>query len=184
MAAAAAAARKPSAFGPPLPPAATATVEGGAAAASGGLPSAKTDEALPLGNPQFQDTWEDNGESHGFRVRGPGYLSGGGKVDAGAPFGELVRADLYKVCTWEDGGCANRPPANRGTLIEPHRFAGRGVSREMCLRILPPAIFSYECFRSAYECSAYECFTRSPGPVVVDIHGAMLHVEAKLQDRS
>ncbi|CAM9866880.1 unnamed protein product, partial [Ectocarpus fasciculatus] len=58
---------------------------------------AKTDEALPLGNPQFQDTWEDNGESHGFRVRGPGYLSGGGKVDAGAPFGELVRADLYKM---------------------------------------------------------------------------------------
>ncbi|CBN79393.1 conserved unknown protein [Ectocarpus siliculosus] len=46
---------------------------------------------------EFQDTWEDNGESHGFRVRGPGYLSGGGKVAAGTPFGKLVRADLYKM---------------------------------------------------------------------------------------
>ncbi|CAN0148017.1 unnamed protein product, partial [Ectocarpus sp. 12 AP-2014] len=102
MAAAAAAAQRPSAFGPPPPPppAAAATTEGGAAVASardGGLPSANTHETLPLGNPQFQDTWEDNGESHRFRVRGPGYLSGGGKVAAGAPFGKLVRADLYKM---------------------------------------------------------------------------------------
>lgn len=52
---------------------------------------------MPLGNPQFASTWEDNGETHAFRVRGPGYLSGGGKVDAGKPFGRLVRADLFKV---------------------------------------------------------------------------------------
>ncbi len=62
----------------------------------GGGPSGG--EEIPLGNPQFQSTWEDSGESHGFRVRGPGYLSGGGKVDAGTPFGKLVRADLFKVC--------------------------------------------------------------------------------------
>lgn len=52
---------------------------------------------MPLGNPQFDATWEDNAESHAFRVRGPGYMSGGGKVDAGKPFGRFVRADLYKV---------------------------------------------------------------------------------------
>lgn len=116
MAAAAAAAQNPSAFGPPPPPAATATTEGGAAVASardGALPSAKTHETLPLGNPQFQDTWEDNGKSHGFRVRGPGYLSGGGKVAAGAPFGELVRADLYKVRGRAAG--AKSTLGNRGT---------------------------------------------------------------------
>lgn len=93
---AAAAARKPSTFGPAsLPsPSANAASGGTTAAAAGG---GKRGEPLPLGNPQLQSTWEDNGESHGFRVRGPGYLSGGGKVDAGAPFGKLVRADLYKV---------------------------------------------------------------------------------------
>ena len=59
---------------------------------------------MPLGNPQFMETWEDNGESHAFRVRGPGYLSGGGKEDAGKPFGRFVRADLYKVSrAWEGG---------------------------------------------------------------------------------
>lgn len=52
---------------------------------------------VPLGNVQFEDTWEDNGDTHAFRVRGPGYLSGGGKVDAGKPFGRLVRVDLFKV---------------------------------------------------------------------------------------
>ena len=55
-------------------------------------------EKMPLGSPQFASTWEDNGETHTLRVRGPGYLSGGGrKVDAGRPFGRLVRADLFKV---------------------------------------------------------------------------------------
>lgn len=90
---AAAAARKGSTSGPtsPLLPPANG-------AASGGMTAGKRGEPLPLGNPQLQSTWEDNEESHAFRVRGPGYLSGGGKVDAGAPFGKLVRADLYKVC--------------------------------------------------------------------------------------
>lgn len=87
---AAAAARKSSAFGPPRPPATTAAA-GGAAGRRGDR------DAVPLGNPQFQATWEENGDSHAFRVRGPGYLSGGGKVDAGSPFGKLVRADLFKV---------------------------------------------------------------------------------------
>ncbi|CAM9492827.1 unnamed protein product [Sphacelaria rigidula] len=53
--------------------------------------------AVPLSNPQFEDTWENNGETHAFRVRGPGYMSGGGKVDAGTPFGRFVRADLFKM---------------------------------------------------------------------------------------
>ena len=61
------------------------------------LPPAEGKGEMPLGNPQFLETWEDNGESHAFRVRGPGYLSGGGKEDAGKPFGHFVRADLYKV---------------------------------------------------------------------------------------
>ncbi|CAN0254647.1 unnamed protein product, partial [Laminaria digitata] len=60
-------------------------------------PPAEEKGAMSLGNPQFLDTWEDNGDSHAFRVRGPGYLSGGGKEDAGKPFGRFVRADLYKV---------------------------------------------------------------------------------------
>lgn len=68
-------------------------------------PSAEEMGESPLGNPQFLETWEDNGESHPFRVRGPGYLSGGGKEDAGKPFGRFVRADLYKVTqTWEEAG--------------------------------------------------------------------------------
>lgn len=65
--------------------------------------------AVPLANPQFEDTWEDNGETHTFRVRGPGYMSGGGKVDAGAPFGRLVRADLFKVSTVEMWGTVGVP---------------------------------------------------------------------------
>lgn len=89
----AAAAQKASTFdSTPPPPSATGTGTG-----TGGVAAGKSGEPLPLGNPQLQATWEDNGESHGFRVRGPGYLSGGGKVDAGTPFGKLVRADLYKV---------------------------------------------------------------------------------------
>ncbi|CAM9638285.1 unnamed protein product, partial [Hapterophycus canaliculatus] len=106
--AAATASQKPPTFGPTPPPpsgiAATSSGGDGAASQAGGLPAAapppkKRGETppVPLGNPQFQATWEDNGDAHGFRVRGPGYLSGGGKVDAGAPFGKLVRADLYKM---------------------------------------------------------------------------------------
>lgn len=91
---AAAAARRASTFGPPPPAAGAAGATAARAAAGAGR---RDGETLPLGNPQFQATWEDNGDSHGFRVRGPGYLSGGGKVDAGSPFGRLVRADLYKV---------------------------------------------------------------------------------------
>ncbi|CAM9961831.1 unnamed protein product [Scytosiphon promiscuus] len=83
----------------------TSAAGGGAASQGAGLPAAaaalprKRGETppVPLGNPQFHATWGDSGEAHGFRVRGPGYLSGGGKVDAGAPFGKLVRADLYKM---------------------------------------------------------------------------------------
>ena len=55
-------------------------------------------EQVSPGSPQFASAWEDNGENHTFKVRGPGYMSGGGrKVDAGRPFGRLLRADLFKV---------------------------------------------------------------------------------------
>lgn len=64
---------------------------------SGAVVGGRLGEPVPLGNPQFSETFEDNGETHSFRVRGPGYMIGGGKVDAGEPFGRLVRADLFKV---------------------------------------------------------------------------------------
>ena len=42
-----------------------------------------------LVNPQFGSSWEDDGDTHAFRVRDPSYLSGdGGMVDAGIPFGQ------------------------------------------------------------------------------------------------
>lgn len=80
-------------------------------AVAGGDAKSKGD--MPLGNPQFDATWEDNAESHSFRVRGPGYLSGGGKVDAGKPFGRFVRADLYKVGA-DSGATADGATTPRG----------------------------------------------------------------------
>ena len=37
------------------------------------------------------------GQTHGLRVRGPRYLSDGRKIAAGASFGTLIRADLYRI---------------------------------------------------------------------------------------
>ena len=50
-------------------------------------------EQMPLASPQFAWTWEDNGETHTFRMRGPGYLSGGGrKVAGGRPTVRVPRS--------------------------------------------------------------------------------------------
>lgn len=97
---------EPLLFSPPSPPPApnntpmpeTNTREGAGTPAVPAVAAALKEGEMPLGNLQFGDTWEDNSETHKFKVRGPGYLSGGGKVDAGKPFGRFIRADLYKVC--------------------------------------------------------------------------------------